>query len=72
MFNWNGILTVIKYIIAIYIVIVIVLAPVWIARQNKTDKTAMCFTRIFSWLFGWTGIGWLLGLFVSSKKQPVK
>ncbi|MCQ2581650.1 MAG: hypothetical protein MJ170_01560 [Alphaproteobacteria bacterium] len=63
-------MTFIKYIAAAYILLAIFLAPVWLARQTKVNKTIMCLTRIFNWLFGWTGIGWLLGLFMASKKHP--
>ncbi|MBQ0013222.1 MAG: hypothetical protein KBS86_01460 [Proteobacteria bacterium] len=50
------------------LLLIIALAPAWIAAQTKISKEAMIVTRILSWLFGWTGIGWLLSLFVSSRK----
>ncbi|MFQ6739805.1 MAG: hypothetical protein ACLRFJ_04030 [Alphaproteobacteria bacterium] len=68
MISWHLIFISLKYTIGIVLLLIIVLAPVWIATQTKKSKTTMIFTRILSWLFGWTGIGWLLSLFVSSKK----
>lgn len=57
-----------KYIIAIAIVLVIVLAPAWLARQTGKSKQDMILVRLASWIFGWTGIGWLWSLFWSVKK----
>lgn len=62
------ILLVIKYAIAIMILIVIVLAPAWLARQTSKSKQDMILVRLASWIFGWTGIGWLWSLFWSAKK----
>ncbi len=56
-----------KYALATIILIAIVLAPAWLARQTKKDKVAMGHVRIASWLFGWTGIGWFLSLFWASR-----
>ena len=67
--DWiNLILLYIKYIMAIMIVVAIVLAPAWLARQTKKNKTATAWIRIYSWLFGWTGIGWLVALYMAVKK----
>jgi len=49
-------------------IVVIALAPSWIARQTKKDKQQMGWVRIYSWLFGWTGIGWLIGLYIAIRK----
>ena len=62
------ILLVIKYAIAIMILIAIVLAPAWLARQTGKGKQDMILVRLASWIFGWTGIGWLWSLFWSAKK----
>ena len=62
------ILLVIKYAIAIMILIAIVLAPAWLARQTGKSKQDMILVRLASWIFGWTGIGWLWSLFWSAKK----
>ena len=59
---------VIKYIISILIISIIVLAPAWLARQNKRSKQDNILIRLASWIFGWTGIGWLWSLFWSAKK----
>ncbi len=59
---------VIKYIISILIISIIVLAPAWLARQNKRSKQDNILIRLASWIFGWTGIGWLWALFWSVKK----
>lgn len=61
-------LLVIKYIASIAIVLAIILAPAWLARQNGRGKNDMILVRLGSWLFLWTGIGWLWALFWSSKK----
>jgi hypothetical protein len=57
-----------KYALAIVVIMTIALAPAWISRQTKKNKTASAMVRIYSWLFGWTGIGWLYGLYLASKK----
>lgn len=64
----TDILIALKYIFACIIVITIVLAPAWLARQTKKSKQDMILVRLASWLFGWTGIGWLWSLFWASKK----
>lgn len=58
----------IKYVASIAIVLAIVLAPAWLARQNGRDKNDMILVRLGSWLFLWTGVGWLWALFWSAKK----
>jgi hypothetical protein len=68
MFNVSSILIFVKYLISAVIVVGIVLAPTYLARVNGKGKYEMLFVRISSWLFGWTGIGWLWALFISSKK----
>ena len=57
-----------KYALAAVVVITIMLAPAWLARQTKKDKTKMVIVRIYSWLLGWTGIGWLVALYLAVKK----
>lgn len=58
----------IKYVASIAIVLAIVLAPAWLARQNARAKNDMILVRLGSWLFLWTGVGWLWALFWSAKK----
>ncbi|MDR1696652.1 MAG: hypothetical protein LBR41_00295 [Rickettsiales bacterium] len=54
---------ILKYILAIVIVAAIFFAPAWIASQRKLNKLPdMGMVRCSSWLFGWTGLGWLFGL----------
>lgn len=57
-----------KYVAAIAIVTTIVLVPAWLARQNKRGKQDMILVRLGSWIFGWTGVGWLWALFWATKK----
>lgn len=64
----HDVIVVAKYIIASMVIIAIVLAPAWLARQNKKKKLDMGIVRISSWLFGWTGVGWLFALFWAIKK----
>lgn len=68
MITTASILLYIKYIIAAFILIGIILAPAWIARQTKKSKQDMILVRLGSWIFSWTGIGWLWALFWGSKK----
>lgn len=63
-----NILMVAKYITLICIFIGIFLAPVLLACANDRSKYDMMRTRFGSWMFGWSFIGWLFALFVSSKK----
>jgi len=68
MITLSDILPVAKYAISILIIAVIVLAPAWLARQTGKNKQDMILVRLASWIFGWTGIGWLWSLFWASKK----
>lgn len=68
MITLSDILPVAKYAISILIIAVIVLAPAWLARQTGKNKQDMILVRLASWIFGWTGIGWLCSLFWASKK----
>ncbi|MDR1360815.1 MAG: hypothetical protein LBJ18_00700 [Rickettsiales bacterium] len=58
----------IKYIFAGLLVAAIALAPAYLARVNGKDKLNMGIVRISSWLFGWTGVGWLFALWWAVKK----
>ncbi len=62
------IILILKYILAIALTGAIILAPAWIARQTGRSKNDMILVRLGSWLFLWTGIGWLWSLFWSAKK----
>lgn len=64
----TDILLFIKYAVAIMIVFTIILTPAWLARQTGKNKQDMILVRLASWIFGWTGIGWLWSLFWSAKK----
>lgn len=68
MITLSDILPVAKYAISILIIAVIVLVPAWLARQTGKNKQDMILVRLASWIFGWTGIGWLWSLFWASKK----
>lgn len=63
-----NILLIIKYIALVCIFVCIVLAPVYLAVANGCSKYDSMRTRCGSWLFGWSFIGWLFALFVSTKK----
>lgn len=63
-----NILMILKYIALGCIFIFIVLVPVLLACANDRSKYDMMRTRVGSWLFGWSFLGWLFALFVSSKK----
>ena len=63
----DTILTV-KYIVAAMVLVLIILAPSYLAAQTKKDKYSAMRIRVASWLFGWTGVGWLLALIWATKK----
>ncbi len=68
MISINGILIGVKYIIGAMILLAIILTPVYIASANEKSKYDMMRTRMGSWMFGWSCIGWLFALFISAKK----
>lgn len=57
-----------KYIAAVSILVGIVCAPAWIARQTDKNKQDMFLVRLGSWLFGWSVIGWFYALAISARK----
>ncbi len=59
---------IIKYVAATAVLVAIMLAPAYLAAQNKKGKIDAMRIRVASWVFGWTGIGWLLALFWAIKK----
>ena len=59
---------IIKYIVAAIVLCVVILAPAYLAAQTKKGKADAMRIRVASWLFGWTGIGWLLALIWAIKK----
>ena len=62
------ILYIIKYAFCVIILISIILAPAWVARQNGHGKPRMQGVRIASWAFGWSIIAWLWSLYQATKK----
>ncbi|MBQ7949374.1 MAG: hypothetical protein IKA73_02775 [Alphaproteobacteria bacterium] len=48
--------------------LIIICAPAWLARQTKKNKQDMILVRLGSWLFLWSGVGWLWALYWSVKK----
>jgi len=59
---------IIKYIVAVIALVAIILAPAYLAAKNDKGKADAMRIRVASWVFGWTGIGWLLALFWAVKK----
>ena len=59
---------IIKYIVAGLALCAIILAPAYLAAKSEKPKAVAMRIRIASWVFGWTGIGWLLALFWAVKK----
>jgi hypothetical protein len=59
---------IIKYIVAVIALVAIILAPAYLAAKNDKSKADAMRIRVASWVFGWTGIGWLLALFWAVKK----
>ena len=68
MFNNINIILTIKYIISLGLFLTIFLTPAYLARANGKDAYNMLIIRTSSWLFGWTGIGWLFALYWAVKK----
>ncbi len=58
----------VKYVVAIWLIVVVLSAPAYLAQQTKKDKTEMTKIRIASWLLGWSVIAWIWALFTASKK----
>jgi len=59
---------IIKYVAATIVLVSIILAPAYLAAKNGKGKIDAMRIRVASWVFGWTGIGWLLALFWAVKK----
>ena len=57
-----------KYAICVILLIAIILAPAWIARQNGKGKPDMPTVRLASWVFGWSIIAWIWSLFWATRK----
>lgn len=57
-----------KYAICVILLIAIILAPAWIARQNGKGKPDMHAVRLASWIFGWSIIAWIWSLFWATRK----
>jgi len=68
MISWNDILPILKYAGAICVFVCIFFAPAYLAAANNRSKYDCMRTRMGSWMFGWTIIGWIFALFVSAKK----
>jgi len=61
-----------KYIIAACVMICIFFAPAWLAEKNKKDATTAVRVRAASWLFGWTVIGYVYGLYLATAPEKKK
>ena len=68
MFTVAHILNIAKYIAGVALVMAVILAPAWLARQNKKSGIDMAIVRLAGWTLGWTGLGWLVALFWGAKK----
>ncbi len=68
MISASELLLVIKYVAVVGIFICLVLTPAYLAAANGKAKYDCMRSRVGSWLFGWTFIGWIFALFVSAKK----
>ncbi len=64
----NDTILIIKYVVAAGLLVAIILAPAYLAAQTKKGKADAMRIRVASWVFGWTGIGWLLALIWAVKK----
>ncbi|MBP3544686.1 MAG: hypothetical protein J6J82_00035 [Alphaproteobacteria bacterium] len=68
MIDINEILLFAKYAACVLLLISIILAPAWIARQNGKGKPDMHAVRLASWIFGWSIIAWVWSLFWATRK----
>ncbi|MBQ8042076.1 MAG: superinfection immunity protein [Alphaproteobacteria bacterium] len=66
--DWDMVLLVGKYAICVLLLIGVILAPSWIARQNGKGKPHMQAVRLGSWVFGWSIVGWLWALYWAVRK----
>jgi len=66
--DWDMFLLVGKYAICVLLLLGVILAPSWIARQNGKGKPQMHAVRLGSWVFGWSIIGWLWALYWAVRK----
>ncbi|MBR5903941.1 MAG: superinfection immunity protein [Alphaproteobacteria bacterium] len=66
-FNINFSL-ILQYAVMVGILVVIFLTPSFLAAENGKSKYDNMRVRVGSWLFGWSFIGWIFALFISSKK----
>lgn len=63
-----NILSLVKYAVAIYMLICIFLAPAYLAAINDCEKYDKMRVRCGIFLFGWTFVGWIVALIIASKK----
>ena len=63
-----NVLFIIKYAVVIGLFVCLLLTPAYLAAANGSSKYNRMRVRAGSWFFGWTFIGWLFALFVSTKK----
>ena len=68
MIDTTEILLFAKYALCAIILIIIILAPAWIARQNGKGKPDMHAVRLASWIFGWSIIAYIWSLFWATRK----
>ncbi|MFQ6729482.1 MAG: superinfection immunity protein [Alphaproteobacteria bacterium] len=66
--NISEILLIAKYAACVLVLLGLILAPAWVARQNGKGKPAMHAVRLGSWIFGWSLIGWIYALYQAIKK----
>jgi len=59
---------IVKYIVTAVLLVLVMLAPAYFAAQTKKAKADAMRIRVASWIFGWTGVGWLLALIWAIKK----
>jgi len=63
-----NILPIIKYTVAVMILVCIVLAPAYLAAINERDKLDKMRVRCGVLLFGWSVVGWMYALFRAARK----
>lgn len=68
MMHGIDIILIIKHIACAMLLLCIILAPSWIARQNNKGKPDMHAVRLGSLIFGWSIIGWLWALYWAVRK----
>ena len=57
-----------KYAVGGGALVCVACAPCWLAEKNKKSALVVLQVRAAAWLFGWTGVGYMIALYLAAKK----